>query len=231
MSAARRTWEAHAAALLAKCEVLVPPINVFELIHLCDITIEFIPLTDEASGTCFPAPRPGFFPTIFINSRHGWRRQRFTAAHELKHALFDDHARAHLKTPDTEQGANHFASGLLLPEMMVRSLIGAFGEVNSQLIADVFGVSRESAIYRLNNLGLIRNEKRDEMLSDAAGEKLAFEQLIAQGVPSGLAGWEILRNVVSKSDDLLTCPTCTGIVLDASDELCWRCGVSVNGIF
>lgn len=111
-----------------------------------------------------------------------------------------------------------------MPEMMVRSLAGGFGDANSHLVAEVFGVSQEAATYRLHNLGLLKGGKRDEALADPHGERMAFLHLAAQGIPAGLSTWRMLQHVVSNLDGSHRCTRCAQPVMDEADEVCWRCG-------
>ncbi|HEX2528265.1 MAG TPA: ImmA/IrrE family metallo-endopeptidase [Geminicoccus sp.] len=82
-------------------------------------------------------------------------RDRFTAAHELGHALL--HGRSLNRSPtgtarkiycDPEWQANTFAAALLMPQAMVKQM------KSLEQVSDEFGVSDEAAAVRVRKLGL-----------------------------------------------------------------------------
>lgn len=112
---------------------------------------------DGAYGlTC---PQGGFIrirEDVYSEACAGNGRARFTVAHELGHLLLHADpekplARAssteNLKPfQSAESQANRFASSLLVSEELITSNI-------PEEVAKVFGVSNETAFYRLKNLG------------------------------------------------------------------------------
>jgi hypothetical protein len=95
---------------------------------------------------------------IVTNNRHSWARQRFTAAHELKHYLTDRcltpvfSCRRHVDT-GMEGAANAFARELLMPPEVVRWLWDR-GFRSAAEIGRALGVSAEAAGYRMRELAI-----------------------------------------------------------------------------
>jgi Zn-dependent peptidase ImmA (M78 family) len=91
-------------------------------------------------------------------------RKRFTIAHEIGHI-----ALGHLREGQTlfrdasfnrprdyrERAANRFAAALLMPAEYIRL---AWGKMPFQQLAQCFGVSSQTLLYRLNQLGIIDAE-------------------------------------------------------------------------
>jgi len=97
---------------------------------------------------------------VVTDRRQGWARQRFTAAHELKHYLTDRHlapmfaCRRHVDT-GIERAANVFARELLMPAETVRWLWER-GFYAPEEIGRVLGVSFQAAGLRMAELELGR---------------------------------------------------------------------------
>jgi len=107
---------------------------------------------------------------ILLNGSEPSTRQRFSAAHELKHVI--DHGYASLLYPSTpgvssaerqEQIADYFAAALLMPKRWVKRAAWGEGIQDVRQLATLFGVSREAMRYRLANLGLTEPIKRCEV--------------------------------------------------------------------
>ncbi|MEG6617467.1 ImmA/IrrE family metallo-endopeptidase [Peptococcaceae bacterium 1198_IL3148] len=87
---------------------------------------------------------------------------RFTKAHELGHYYLHDDKRyycvedlmksATKKNNPIEWEANTFAAELLMPGTLMKKL---YKDMTTKELSIYFKVSKESIIYRLNNLGLI----------------------------------------------------------------------------
>lgn len=99
------------------------------------------------------------------NDTESLQRQRFTIAHEIGHfalghmqghALFRDPTEVftgRVHSPQ-EVEANQFAAALLMPEKMVKALIGS-GVNTLRSLATRFEVSESAMRWRLVNLGLL----------------------------------------------------------------------------
>ena len=132
-----------------------------------DVLIEHYP-DDALSGA---AITDRSFPLIFVNSDFPPPRSLFTLAHELGHVLAghaDDPItldRELSGSTDAERMANAFAAMYLMPEEYIRGEIAKRGRTVSTLayLTYALGVSYESLIYRLHNLGLINALGRDKL--------------------------------------------------------------------
>lgn len=134
------------------------------------VLVSRLPLgSADAPDGCSAIDPIGGSAYVLINSDKPRVRRRFTVAHELGHLVL-----GHLKAGDMvldgnlggeslqETEANAFAAGFLMPEEGVR---GAVERLKARLgrnvgplervvwLAESFGVSEESAAYRLVNLG------------------------------------------------------------------------------
>jgi len=125
---------------------------------------------DPLSGAAITDPS---FPLIFVNSDFWYSRSLFTLAHELGHVL----AR-HSGSPitldrelsgsnESERMANAFAANYLMPEPTLRDEIARHGRNVSTLIKLTYdlGVSFESLVYQLHNIGVVNAEGRDFLRS------------------------------------------------------------------
>ncbi len=110
------------------------------------------------------------FPLILVNQRQPTTRAMFTLAHELGHVLSKQ---ADIVTLDVdlaartnrERVANAFAAAFLMPKSRVEAIVKAQGRTVAALttMLSEFGVSFESLVYRLHNLGLINASGRDQL--------------------------------------------------------------------
>lgn len=113
------------------------------------------------------------FPFILVNRNQPITRALFTLAHELGHVLSGDGGEAvtldvtltlHTKP---EMLANVFAACFLMPSSSVQEEIDMYG-ITSKALAHMvirLGVSFESLVYRLHNLGHISAVTRDRLQS------------------------------------------------------------------
>ncbi len=112
------------------------------------------------------------FPLIFVNSEHPTPRSLFTLAHELGHLLSGHDGSITLDEDlsgknQSEQQANAFAATFLMPREAIDEHIKNYGGGPEALLRMVydFGVSLESLIFRLHNLGKINAQGRDRLRS------------------------------------------------------------------
>lgn len=131
-----------------------------------DVLIEDSP--DQIAGASITDRR---FPFIFVNRDQPITRALFTLAHELAHVLsgqgdsaltLDVNLTAHT---NPERFANAFAASLLMPKARISAIVGESDRGGTALARMVweFGVSYESLVYRLHNLGLINANGRDQL--------------------------------------------------------------------
>jgi Zn-dependent peptidase ImmA (M78 family) len=109
-------------------------VDVFETIGELDIPLVFKPLT-SALGLCLPAPLRG----IMITTKRGLHIQRFTAAHELGHAVLEHRGSVDREIVERgplaptggrdlqEVAADAFAAEFLLPRWLYRHHIRTQG--------------------------------------------------------------------------------------------------------
>jgi len=102
--------------------------------------------------------------TIYINGSERYERQTFTLAHEIGHYLIHDNHRYDILYRDDLQKypqnkdqreceADAFAASLIMPKGFVKTLWNINSDISE--IANVFGVSETTAMYRLKNLDLL----------------------------------------------------------------------------
>lgn len=129
----------------------------------------------EDSNTSGMVIRQGGRTIIGVNKHHPENRQRFTVAHELGHMLMhadqplivDDNGlsligrRAEGESTVREVEANAFAAALLMPAEWVEQVIGeqeiaVDADEKVFALAKKFGVSQQAMMFRLINLGYLR---------------------------------------------------------------------------
>ena len=111
------------------------------------------------------------FPLIFVRASQPRPRALFTLAHELAHVIagdgdtftVDETLTAHT---DRERFANAFAASYLMPATQVgqHTKDGITASSVARMLVQ-FGVSYESLVYRLHNLGLINYQGRNRLQS------------------------------------------------------------------
>jgi len=115
------------------------------------------------------------FSVALLNGDKYLPRLRFTGAHELGHheygavsALDED---IHGSAAPEETRANAFAASFLMPREALAERVGGRQPVPAELVLDVaneFGVSYETLVYRLHNTRLLRGgaAARDSLLAE-----------------------------------------------------------------
>lgn len=165
------------------------------LLNRPDVTVTFRPEYKMPDNTSGMTTKINEKLVIFMNANEPYLRQRFTLAHEFKHALdFEDaeaiysklgSGDAELQTNQVEWICNHFAACLLMPKLWVNRL-WANGIQDPLAMAAMFKVSAESMKVRLDTLGYFgpmpRHHKtffRRLMLPDEALAKVSLAELVA----------------------------------------------------
>lgn len=120
------------------------------------------------SGDCYIDDNGA--PVIRFNPYDNERRQRFTIAHELGHVLqkhvsqggrmHRDPKRDYQRFGETpmERQANEFAAQLLMPESVLRLAARAMPDIDR--LAAEFNVSTKAMGYRLQNIGMLLDDRR-----------------------------------------------------------------------
>jgi Zn-dependent peptidase ImmA (M78 family) len=147
-----------------------PPVPIEDIIEGYGLKLDFIDLKEEGNGIA--GLLDARTNTILVNIHDNPRRQRFTIAHELCHALLHkemlkdnpDLGIFYRKSIDTyeltdssdqveEKQANHFAAHLLIPEKFLRKF-APLCNYSPILLAEIFNVSVQALKFHMNNLGI-----------------------------------------------------------------------------
>jgi hypothetical protein len=173
---ANRHAGVQAGQLLGRLDIdLDRPVDVFEVIRRMGLVLAFAPL-GNVSGLYLPG---GATPGILIHEGHPRTRQRYTAAHELGHHVFE-HAttidfdlEAGLQRgrgegwPDHEKEAEAFAAFFLMPRQLVRAGLQALGIEKPASPLDAYalslwlGTSYTATAYQLALLQFVAREVSD----------------------------------------------------------------------
>lgn len=150
---------------------LTEPIHTKTLIRKLGITAVYRPLSDRSYGIGCKSSEGKMFILINSNSTRG--RQHFTIAHELYHLYYEEHHVPHMcdqVTSSEERNANKFASALLMPREGLLSMVSPDEIANHDILLSTvlkleqfFGVSRNTLIIRLKDIGLITQKRMDEL--------------------------------------------------------------------
>lgn len=137
---------------------------------------EVVEIQDDSTSSGMVV-RQGARIIIGVNVKHHVNRRRFTVAHELGHMLL--HAdqplivdndglsligrRAEGESTARELQANSFAAALLMPEDWVEEALGGKevavdDDPAVAALAKKFGVSQQAMMFRLINLGYLRQD-------------------------------------------------------------------------
>lgn len=137
-----------------------PPIDVFSLIeNKYGLKIRRLSLNPDISAIADLDQNE-----ITLNQDKPYHHTRFTAAHELGHILLkhkerkwtEYSANINASNPNKpiEEEANAFASGLLMPEYLLKKL--ANKQTTPDELAKLFEVSKEAMWYSIQNYGLLK---------------------------------------------------------------------------
>ena len=159
-------------------------VDVFGAIDRSGILLGFQPFP-KLSGAYFN--EPGAQVGIVINSNHSAGRQRFTAAHEFGHHVFEHGTKIDSERPeidlwtsegssDDEKVAEAFAAWFLMPPQLVRSTLASFQLAKPDRPLDVYllslrlGTSYEATARHLGNLGYGTPVKVEQWLKYSPAE-------------------------------------------------------------
>lgn len=149
-----------AEELIVARGITEPVVPIFEIAEDNGCTIRFFRPTGELLRVA------GFTDTktktIYVNESDPAYRQSFTVAHELGHLILGHGSNeygvllrnTHIETTPIEKEANAFASYLLMPEALLRKIMGQYNLDKNQveLLAGIFGVSSQAMKFRLQRL-------------------------------------------------------------------------------
>jgi Zn-dependent peptidase ImmA (M78 family) len=148
-------------------------IDPTEVAHRLGLEVVAYPVEDNGIEGQY-RPLSGGGGAIFVNSRSGILRQRFTVAHEIGHALLhreqtvvDDEIETRSRSK-VERQADRFAGALLVdPAAAARILAGRDGYIDAtvaEIVAE-FEVSVPTAAIALEQFALITRKQLDDFLT------------------------------------------------------------------
>lgn len=135
------------------------PVSVENIARALGLSVRYASM-GEISGEI---RRDDFGYVITINSTDARARQRFTLAHEIGHyilhrdligdGIVDDAMYRSKLSSYFETQANQYAAFVLMPPMLFKEKAASVHN-DTATLAQIFGVSRQAAEFRLKNLGL-----------------------------------------------------------------------------
>ena len=149
------------------------PVDTRKALQQLGVLCVFMPMQETFSGMCLKHKEKRF---MLVNSKVALGRQHFTIAHELYHLFIQEEFSSQIcpqsSSDPVEKQADCFATFFLMPR---NGVIEEFKKLGMKYTADVniahvlylqqyFGVSFQSMIYRLNNLGLISDKQKETFL-------------------------------------------------------------------
>lgn len=157
-----------------------------------------LPLGEDSIDGCFAYD--GQNALIAINTDFPESRQRFTAAHEFGHYLFDksdslvvDFDVLHDTNEVKEKRANAFAANFLAPLEGIHRFMNQESAVTPEMFTHLqwhFGLSFEATIWRLVDAGYFKRDKAADWKNRFSNQTLAFRfgygsQLISEAKERG----------------------------------------------
>ena len=148
------------------------PVDIFALVqNIEDLSLIFYPLSKNISGACYKGEDSKL---ILINSNMSVGRQRFSLAHELFHAYYDENMETSLSLSqigsgdEREKEADQFASYFLLPQYSLEKIIKNKNNKRMDLediirLEQYFGLSHQAMLYRLLDEGFISKDEKNSM--------------------------------------------------------------------
>ena len=134
-------------------------INVIELLEGKGAKILELDATESFDG--LSATVNGYIPVIILNAKKSSEKKRFTALHELGHAIltFDPG----LSDKIVEELCSYFASEMLLPERVFKKKIGEKRSLISYpelaALQARYGISCDALMYKAYIYGIISQQK------------------------------------------------------------------------
>lgn len=154
------------------------PLKLKSLLQKLNVLTIYKPLSSKFSGMSIKIDsQEKAFRFMLINSEHPVGKQHFTICHEIYHLFYQDNFKAvvsnagsfNKKGNQEEYNADIFASFLLLPEDGVWEMIPEAERHNNKIkigtvlaIEQYYGSSHTALLFRLLNMGLIENSRKEE---------------------------------------------------------------------
>lgn len=142
--------------LLKTLAILHPPVDVFDVARRLQINVRVengLQVAGEVDSSSSSA-------TVRIRGTDGYRRQRFTLAHEIGHLILhplgrlwrdDSYIGSSMDDRATEAQANGYAAGLLMPLWMLEPVVMR-GKPSVRSLSDLFEVSEAAMSIRVGRL-------------------------------------------------------------------------------
>ncbi|WP_380176984.1 ImmA/IrrE family metallo-endopeptidase (plasmid) [Kineococcus sp. DHX-1] len=150
-----------------------PIVDMVEMVESFGIPVASLPLPTNVHGLNVRDLRSGDANrVVLVSSADVWSKQRYTLAHELCHALYDDKDQVIIDRAEDpvalpEYRAEAFARHLLLPTRAVKRAVREaptglrrWQPVAASLMAG-FGVSRDATVIALQEDGRVPSEELD----------------------------------------------------------------------
>jgi len=231
--------ESRAKEVLHQHKLHKLPINVYQIAVNLGINVSFETFPSDLymklRGFCY---KEDGFGLIGINKSHPVPLQRFTAAHELHHYLFDFNAVSFLCGPENvnaafEWNAERFAAELLMPRDLVQRLLSNplnISYLTVHLVAEHFGVSYEAAAIRLSKFGLVKKSSDVCEKSYKQKDKQKTEYLLKNKLRylTAVFGLETGITALQLRDEVRRHHLCGAPLTDTSQTVCWYCGLDVQ---
>jgi len=230
--------ESRAKDICRRADVHKLPINVYQIAANLGIVITFETFPKSLHSLRGFSYKEGGFYLIVINKVHSVELQRFTAAHELHHLLYDSNASlfscgSFNESKTLERNAESFAAELLMPRNSIDRLISYPKNIQYltiNLLAKHFNVSYQAAAIRLQKFGLVdssseactsKYRKKDkEKTRFLIENKLRYLEAVF-GLETGIPELQINHN-------LLTHELCGAYIFEGSHTRCWNCGLLLD---
>ncbi len=159
--------------LLTDAKIDAPPVDVEKLAKRTGLQVLFHPFDSAPEDISGCIIQEDGIVAIGVNSRHGRNRQRFTIAHELGHFVLHRSTletvhltrsfRSSVGEDTNEIEANAFAADLLMPESMLRAILGDehldIEDASTMIdeLAQKFEVSTQAMTIRLVRMGILQH--------------------------------------------------------------------------
>lgn len=175
------------------------PIDIFAISQrIKGLTIVYYPMGENLSGMCIKGHEGN--NVVAINSEMTIGRQRFSLAHEFYHLYYDDNmisicSKKLGEGKDIEKSADMFASYFLMPDaglLMFASKLANDHQDNKLTFDDIirieqyYGVSHQTAIYRLLHTPYLEKRKANTYLNTSVrkrAELLGFSSELYKPLP------------------------------------------------
>lgn len=175
------------------------PIDILAITQKIErLTIVYYPLGENISGMCIKGPEGNRL--IAINSGMSLGRQRVSLAHEFYHLFYDDSmvavcAKKTESGKNIEKDADMFASYFLMPEAALIDFSGKLASNHSDknltleniiAIEQFFGVSHQTAVYRLMHTQFLTKKAGEEYVSKSVrriAESLGYSSDLYKPLP------------------------------------------------